>query len=269
MKDTEKNASADKSPDSRSLIWNDKELVSALPIRRKIKIVGTKPVSPEQRKQFDNEGWPDKYVSQKEYKLSMVTADTTLVVISNYPDAEYELPHRIRTAARDLGTYPNSLVTWRRKKERILVSARLTSIKDRRAIESLATGQQEVVTYDQLHKMAVITRALQSGLLVPNAPLSQLLTDEENALANLLMTFKDQDKKAVLSLEVIGGLYGCSYETIRRRRNALFDKYPDLGRSIKVFRARNNKGCNPDTPGASNPGAKTGNGTDADPDAEN
>jgi DNA-binding CsgD family transcriptional regulator len=89
-------------------------------------------------------------------------------------------------------------------------------------------------------------RVLQSGLVVSTGPLLETLTPSERELANLLLSYRDPERRTPYSYREIGRMLKCSGETVRRRRKALEKKCPAIRSLIAVARARNGKGGAPE-----------------------
>ena len=234
----------------RPVLWNDAPFESVLPIRRSTHIVRTKAVAPHMRRKYAREGWPRDLVLLREFKLKLIGEEVTLAIVTNAPEAECEVPDKIVTAARNTGTFHGATLFWQGRKEEAFVSARVTAERDQKAIAALEPIEQvtevKSAANEQMASLAMAQRTLQSGLLIPaTASLPAQMTPEERELANLLLTYKEPDKRRVYSLAEIGKRFRCSDEAIRRRMAKLFASYPTLKAPVASIRACNCKGIHP------------------------
>ena len=164
------------------------------------------------------------------------------MLITNAAEAEYDHPERIYTTTRDLGTYRDARLFWRKYEEPAFISVRITHPRyHARAMELRAPKPPQ-----ELERLAVAERTLQSGILVTGGELPPQMAPSERELANLLMSLKDSAKGKVYSLVEIGRQLHCSDETVRRRMHALEVKYPQLQRIFAAILSRHRKGIHPD-----------------------
>lgn len=250
------------------LLWNGQPFVLALPIFRETCVVRTRPVSEARRREFDEQGWPREYILLQEHRLVFIGRHITLAVTTNAAEAEEELPENIVTHVRDLGTYRNATVYWRGREDDAIVSARLTSGKDRKRMKPISpaprasAGERDPLppakpTLDPIiaNMLATAFRVLKSGILVTNAQLPAAMSDNERVLTNLLLSKRDDGSGRPLSLAEVGRVLDCSDETVRRRLKKLAAHFPQLGDVILAFREQNQKGSSlpPGPPDQHNP----------------
>ncbi|MCX7010225.1 MAG: hypothetical protein NTY53_23800 [Kiritimatiellaeota bacterium] len=243
---------ADNTIESGTVLWNCVPFESILPVARSDFIVRTRPVLPHLRRHYTRIGWPRELVLLREFHIKLVSEDLTLFITTTAPEAEYELPDKITTSYRALGTFLDATLHWKGRKEETYVSARVTEASDQLVIdaltESTGTLPASPQATAQLHSMAIADGALQSGLLVPaTIALPAQMQPEDRKLANLLMSYKDPVRRLVLSMAEIALVFNCSDETIRRRMSALFTVYPSLKNIVLGFRSRKRKGFPPET----------------------
>ena len=220
-----------------SLLWNDRVFVTILPPHRKSKVIRTRPVSPEQRREYELHGWPREHVLLYEHRIKLVGRDHYLLLITNAQEAEHEHPDHIVTPVRDCGTFHNARLFWQGRKDRGFVSVRATNPRFHQyALDLCKANPQQAVAPD-LSKTVT-----QSGILISGAFMPTGIQPPELELANYLLAFKDPKARAVFSLDEIASSMKVSRETVRRRKLALERKYPDLRRTLAAFRTRNTKG---------------------------
>jgi hypothetical protein len=218
------------------VLWNDIPFETILPVRRKSSVVRTRKVTAARRREYARIGWPTEYILRKEHRLKLVGEEMTMVAFSNAPEAEFELPDRIVTPVRDLGSFRDARLTWRGHEELAFVSVRLTSLRQRlKAAEATRSGAAAPAP-------TMAARAAQSGLILSGTGLPDRMKPAELELANYLIARKDTESGEVFSLAEIATAMGVSDETVRRRKLELEDKYPELRRVLAAYRSRNGKG---------------------------
>lgn len=229
-----------------TLLWNDLPFDFAPPIGRETSIVRTRPVTPAQRRKFNETGWPHEFIKVHEHRLHLVGRDTTIALITTAAEGEDEFPERIVTPVRDLGLYLDATLFWRGREDSAIVSVRVTSLKDRRRF-ALATAEPQP---DQPAKpdpviasvLAAALRVIKSGIVITEADLPRRMSERQRELANFLLARRADDGERPLSLDDIGKILGCSDETVRRRQMRLEKKFPELAAVFRSFRSRNQKG---------------------------
>lgn len=221
------------------VIWNDEPFQLVAAPHRTMKIVRTKVVPPQKRREYNAKGWPRHLVIMREHSLKLPGDEVTLKIVTNADEAEDELPESIRTPLRDTGTYRDAIVTWRGRPVPSFVSARLTQL-----------------TYSPHHHATPVAHVphsphppqeddlsdsvLKSGLVIPPKGLLDAMSPAERELANLLIAH--QEGGGSHSLVKIATHYKVSDETIRRRKLALEKKYPLLKGIFASFRSLHAKG---------------------------
>ena len=235
----------------QSVLWNAARFEPILPVRRTSHIVRTRRVAPHLRREYARNGWPKDMVLLREFKLKLVDMEITLAIITNASEAECELPDEVRTPVRDTGTFRDSTLIWQGREDKAFVSARVTADRDRESIQALSAAKTTMGATVTPEDMAMAQRTLQSGLVVAKAPLPEKMTPEDRELANYLLAYKDPAKGIVHSLVEIGRHFRCSDETIRRRMQAMFRRYPELESAVHSVRSRNHKGLHPSVIGKS------------------
>ena len=215
------------------VIWNDEPFQLVAAPHRTMKIVRTKVVPPQKRREYNAKGWPRHLVIMREHSLKLPGDEVTLKIVTNADEAEDELPENIRTPLRDTGTYRDAIVTWRGRPVPSFVSARLTQLTY--SPHHHATPVAHVPQGD-----ALADSVLKSGLVIPPQGLLEAMTPEEREFANLLIT--SPDGGGIHPLSKIATHYKVSDETIRRRKLALEKKYPPLKGVFSSLRSRNAKG---------------------------
>lgn len=231
-------------PDQRSSIpatrinWNGVPFEPMLP-----PVINSRPVRvrrvavPTNESHYACRGTED-LVLIREFHITMVSSDVTLLLITNAPEAAYELPDAISTPYRDIGTFRDATLTWRGRQEQAFVSA---SITDPRLSSAPDTSSDPVAA--QIVALASVARnSLRSGLIVGGTDFTRGWDPDDIEFANLLMTYKSPAAAEVFSLAEIGRILGYSDETIRRRKLSLEHKHPRLKPIIAAFRTRNAKG---------------------------
>ncbi|HRZ13073.1 MAG TPA: AsnC family protein [Kiritimatiellia bacterium] len=229
-------------PLSVSLTWNDEVFETILPLRRKTRIIRTRCDHPGRRAEYEVKGWPPEQILEREFTIRLIGQDHTLLLITNAPDAAYGHPKRIYTPTRDIGTYRDAWLFWGKYEVPAFVSVRITHPR----YHERALDLRKPKPPQELERLAVAERTLQSGLLVTGGELPPQMNPDEKALANLLMAYKNPDCGKVFSLAEIGRQIHCSDETVRRRMHALEDKYPQLKRVFAAVRTARRKGVHPD-----------------------
>ncbi|MBP7830365.1 MAG: hypothetical protein KA248_10650 [Kiritimatiellae bacterium] len=225
------------------ILWNDLVFHTILPIRRRTHVIQAHPVPPEKQKEYNANGWPRHLIIVQEHRLRLVGHEHTLRVVTNAPEAEFQVPDRIITPVRGLGTFRDARLVWRTRDEIASVSVHATNPRHHQQALKL----QEAKPSEHLERLAVAERTLQSGLLITGGDLPPQMTPDERVLANLLMSHKDPARGKVYSLAEIGRQLRCSDETIRRRKHALEAKYPELKRFFASVRTSHRKGVHPDS----------------------
>ncbi len=84
-----------------------------------------------------------------------------------------------------------------------------------------------------------------SGLLVADGPLVERMEPDEREFYNRLVQ-KDPKTGKALSYRALAQRIGCSHSAVKRRREALERKYPELRRFIATGRKELAKGAHPD-----------------------
>ncbi len=127
MVENETQSSAENTKAAHGAInWNDQPFVPVLPVKRIIHIVRLRDIPPDQRLAYVQRGCPPENILLCEFELELISPDITLAIFTNAPEAECELPDRIYTPTRDMGSHYKSTLFFHGRKERGMVSARLS-----------------------------------------------------------------------------------------------------------------------------------------------
>lgn len=227
--------------------WNGAPFLVTRPVIRENRIVRTKLVPPELKRRYNTSGWPRHLVLMREYSVTLPGDDEILKIITNADEAEDELPDRIQTPRRDIGTFRDALVTWRGREVHAFVSARLAvGVCDRLEHTPAVPGPLSAQPAVSAAHMLILQNAMKSGVILRNSRIADALNADERLLVNLLIASRSEDPPRPLSLEDIADLLQVSRETVRRRRDELLARFPHLARAIAPFRTRNLKGVHPD-----------------------
>lgn len=225
--------------------WNGDPFLVTHPVIRKNRIVRTKVVAPELARQYNTHGWPRNQVLMREFTLTLPGDGVVLKIVTNADEAEDELPERILTRHRDIGTFREAKVVWRDRPVTSFVSARLDAPVAVAAAPASAASRPSTPEPTTEHRR-ILDDVLKSGIVVREDRITEALNPDERLLVNLLIARRSGDPHRPLSLEQIGRHLGISDESVRRRRDALLRAHPHLKRPLAALRRANNKGAHPD-----------------------
>ena len=231
-----------------SVVWNGAPFSLIVPPIRQARIVRILRVAPNSLNPPSTVG-SEPHVLMREHHVELVSADTTILIISNAPEAEFELPDHILTAYRDIGTFRDATIHWRGREDHAFVSVSLTEARFSVNCPPSTASSDTLPAPQQLAALVTAARgALRTGLIVTSPGLIKGLSPDEIEFANLLIMYRDQDGRVPYTYDELGKFLGVSRETVRRRHDEMKAAFPHIGRLIAAFRARNNKGDNTPPP---------------------
>lgn len=232
----------------RSVDWNGAPFRPVVPPIRHARVVRILRVEPNAHIHSSAVS-SEPHVLMREHHIELVSADMTVLIVSNAPEAEFELPDQILTAYRDIGTFRDATIYWRGREDHAFVSVSLTETHFSVNCPQSTASSDSVPPPQQLAAFLTATRgALRTGLIVTSPGLTKGMSPEEIEFANLLIMYRDHDARVPYTYDELGKSLGTSRETIRRRHEELKAAFPHIGRLIAAFRARNNKGVNTPPP---------------------
>lgn len=231
-----------------TILWNGAPFTPVFHPTRKTVVVRT---APPASAFHISTAIPAELIQIREHRIEFISDNTTLLVITNAPEAASEIPEAIRTDRREIGTYYTAEATWRGRAERAFISASLTDTH----IAATLAASRAGLNGDHAPLRAYVAVAgdvLRAGLVLQGMDFTYGLSPEETLTANLLIKLQNPQSKTIYSHEAIGAAMEVSGETIRRREKEIARKSPQLGGIIASVRSVNAKGQKLPPAGAEN-----------------